>query len=37
MKEFLELYGTAGDSVFKEDLRESMLIGYGVGNAPETG
>ncbi|MFF9523791.1 hypothetical protein ACF1DV_17715 [Streptomyces achromogenes] len=35
MKEFLELYGTADDSVFKEDLHESMLIGYGVGNDRE--
>ncbi|MFD6323133.1 hypothetical protein ACFWOL_09735 [Streptomyces sp. NPDC058442] len=45
MDEFLRHQGVDKDSVFREDLRESMLIGYGVGNdrakqqgnGPETG
>ncbi|MGW2210626.1 hypothetical protein [Streptomyces sp. NPDC001781] len=44
-KDFLALHGMGRDSRFREDLLESMLIGYGVGNDrakqqgndPETG
>ncbi|MEZ3183038.1 hypothetical protein KYY02_31575 [Streptomyces pimonensis] len=35
MEEFLRQHGVGKDSVFKQDLRESMLIGYGVGNDRE--
>ncbi|MFF8909301.1 hypothetical protein [Streptomyces olivaceoviridis] len=35
MEEFLERRGVGKDSVFRQDLHESMLIGYGVGNDRE--
>ncbi|MER6038895.1 hypothetical protein ABT133_34140 [Streptomyces sp. NPDC001835] len=35
MGEFLDRHGVGKDSVFGQDLRESMLIGYGVGNDRE--
>ncbi|KUN21756.1 hypothetical protein AQJ11_28035 [Streptomyces corchorusii] len=35
MEEFLERRGVGKDSVFGQDLHESMLIGYGVGNDRE--
>ncbi|MGW3466094.1 hypothetical protein ACWDE9_44055, partial [Streptomyces olivaceoviridis] len=35
MEEFLERHGVGKDSVFRQDLHESMLIGYGVGNDRE--
>ncbi|MFF3637225.1 hypothetical protein [Streptomyces sp. NPDC002250] len=35
MGEFLDRHGVGRDSVFGQDLRESMLIGYGVGNDRE--
>ncbi|CAL9612240.1 hypothetical protein [Streptomyces sp. enrichment culture] len=45
MQDFLDQHGVSKDDVFKQDLHESMLLGYGVGNdrenqqgnAPETG
>ncbi|WP_335941310.1 hypothetical protein [Streptomyces sp. PTD5-9] len=33
MENFLDRHTTAADAKFREDLRESMLIGYGVGNS----
>ncbi|MGW0084130.1 hypothetical protein [Streptomyces sp. NPDC003393] len=35
MEDFLTRHGVGKDSVFREDLHESMLIGYGVGNDRE--
>ncbi|MGA5038927.1 hypothetical protein ACPCA8_17940 [Streptomyces capoamus] len=35
MEEFLERRGVEKDSVFGQDMHESMLIGYGVGNDRE--
>ncbi|MGC4997557.1 hypothetical protein [Streptomyces sp. DT195] len=35
MEEFLGLHGVRRDDPFRQDLRESMLIGYGVGNDRE--
>jgi hypothetical protein len=35
MKEFLEHNVRDKHTVFEQDLRESMLIGYGVGNDRE--
>ncbi|MGW2030294.1 hypothetical protein [Streptomyces sp. NPDC001811] len=35
MEEFLERRGVGRDSVFSQDLHESLLIGYGVGNDRE--
>ncbi|MFE9353467.1 hypothetical protein ACFYPB_04545 [Streptomyces olivaceoviridis] len=35
MEEFMERRGVGKDSVFGQDLHESMLIGYGVGNDRE--
>jgi hypothetical protein len=35
MEEFLDHHGVSEDNVFREDLHESMLIGYGVGNDRE--
>lgn len=35
MEEFLDRNGVASNSSFREDLKESMLIGYGVGNDRE--
>ncbi|MEU6382427.1 hypothetical protein ABZ847_02585 [Streptomyces bauhiniae] len=45
MAGFLDRHGVRRDALFRQDLQESMLIGYGVGNdrekqqgnAPETG
>ncbi|GGS23986.1 hypothetical protein GCM10010269_73400 [Streptomyces humidus] len=45
MEQFLDRHGGADNSLFEQDLRESMVIGYGVGNDraqqqgndPETG
>jgi hypothetical protein len=45
MEEFLQQHGVGKNNVFGQDLHESMLIGYGVGNdrakqqgnGPETG
>ncbi len=35
MEDFLALHTTKEDSKFREDLKESMLLGYGVGNERE--
>ncbi|NEE33452.1 hypothetical protein G3M53_49435, partial [Streptomyces sp. SID7982] len=35
MEDFLALHTTQEDSKFREDLKESMLLGYGVGNERE--
>ncbi|MGW0334693.1 hypothetical protein ACWD0J_22955 [Streptomyces sp. NPDC003011] len=35
MEGFLELHGVGEDDEFRQDLQESMLIGYGVGNDRE--
>ncbi|MGV9994714.1 hypothetical protein [Streptomyces sp. NPDC003374] len=35
MEDFLTRHGVGNNSVFREDLHESMLIGYGVGNDRE--
>lgn len=35
MEDFLARHTTKEDSQFREDLKESMLLGYGVGNERE--
>ncbi|MER8032953.1 hypothetical protein ABTZ78_28775 [Streptomyces bauhiniae] len=35
MTEFLDRHGVHRDALFRQDLQESMLIGYGVGNDRE--
>ncbi|MFE9700102.1 hypothetical protein [Streptomyces sp. NPDC006270] len=35
MEEFLALHATEADTKLREDLKQAMLLGYGVGNARE--